>query len=99
MPAKGAEYALLQKRYQLENIQKTVASYRERARERERYIQASKRNSLEHQRANISNSLDRLLAPTRIYYLGQLMNLNHRIAFEQVYPFIGSNLIRAVFYF
>ena len=32
MPAKGAEYDLLQKRYQYENILKTVASYRERAR-------------------------------------------------------------------
>ena len=32
MPAKGAEYALLQRKYQFENIIKTVASYRERAR-------------------------------------------------------------------
>ena len=87
MPAKGAEYALLQKRYQYENILKTVASYRERARERERYIQASERNSLEQQRANIRNSLDRLPAPTRLYYLGQLMNLNQRIEkSKKLYP-------------
>ena len=79
MPAKGAGYALLQRRYQFENILKTVASYRERARERERYIQASARNSLEQQRANIRDSLDRLPAPTRLYYLGQLMNLNQGI--------------------
>ena len=35
MPAKGAEYALLQRKYQFENILQTVASHRERARERE----------------------------------------------------------------
>ena len=35
MPAKGAEYALLQRKYQLENILQTVAPHRERARERE----------------------------------------------------------------
>ena len=87
MPAKGAEYALLQKRYALENIQKAVASYRERARGRERYIQASKRNSLEQQRANICNSSDSPPAPTRIYNLGQLMNLNHRIEkSKKMYP-------------
>ena len=55
MPAKGAEYALLQRKYQFENILKTVSSYRERAREREIYIQASERNSLEQQRATIRN--------------------------------------------
>ena len=59
MPANGGEYALLQKKIPIGNIQKTVASYRERARERERYVKASERNSLEQQRANILNSLDR----------------------------------------
>ena len=87
MPAKGAEYALLQRKYQFENILKTVSSYRERARERERYIQASERNSLEQQRANIRNGLDRLPAPTRLYYLGQLMNLIQMIEkSKKMYP-------------
>ena len=35
MPAKGAEYALLQRKYQFENILKTVASHRGRTREQE----------------------------------------------------------------
>ena len=83
MPAKGGEYALLQKRCALENIQKTVTSYRERARERERYVQASERNSLEQQCVNICDSLDRPPAPTRLYYLGILMNLNNRIEKKQ----------------
>ena len=69
------------------SIQKTVASYRERARGRERHIQAPERNSLEQQRASIRNSLDRLPAPTRLYYLGQLMNLNNRIEkSKKMYP-------------
>ena len=72
MPAKGAEYALLQQRYRFENILKTVASYRERARERERDIQASARNSLEQQRANIRNSLDRPLRQREYTTLGNL---------------------------
>ena len=79
MPAKGAEYALLQRKYQFENILQTVASHRERARERERYMRAFQRNSLEQQRANVLNGLERLPVPTRQYYLEQIMNLDKNI--------------------
>ena len=79
MPAKGAEYALLQRKHQFENILKTVASHREITRERETHMRASQRNSLEQQRANVLNGLERLPAPTRRYYLEQLSNLNAKI--------------------
>ena len=65
MKLKGAEYALLQRKYQFEYILQTVASHRDRAREKERYMRASYRNSLQQQLANIMNGLERLPAPTR----------------------------------
>ena len=79
MPAKGAEYALLQRKYQFENILQTVASHRDRTREKERYLRASHRNSLEQQRANILNGLETLPVPTRQYYLEQVMNVDKKI--------------------
>ena len=79
MLAKGAEYALLQRKYQFENILKTVASHRESARERDKYMRASHRNSLEQQRHNVTNGLERLTAPVRQYYLGQIMDLDSKI--------------------
>ena len=79
MPAKGAEYALLQRKYQFDNIQQTVASHRERDREKEKYLRASHRNSLEQQRANVLNGLDRPPVPTRQYYIEQIANLDNKI--------------------
>ena len=79
MRAKSAEYALLQRKYQFENIRQAVGSYRERARETEKYTRASHRNSLEQQRANLLNGLERLPVPTRQYYLEQIANLDKRI--------------------
>ena len=38
MPASGAEYALLQRKYKYENMLKRLSSHREAARERERSI-------------------------------------------------------------
>ena len=87
MPAKGAEYALLQRKHQFENILKTVASHRESARERERYMRASQRNSLEQQRANVLNGLERLPVPTRQYYIEQIKNLDAKIdSNKKMYP-------------
>ena len=79
MPAKGIEYALLQRKYQFENILQTVASHRDRTREKERYMRASHRNALEQQRANILNGLERLPVATRQYYLEQVKNLDQKI--------------------
>ena len=79
MPAKGAEYALLQRKYQFENILQTVASHRDRAKEKEKYLLASHRKSLEQQRANTLNGLERLPVGTRQYYLEQVMNLDKKI--------------------
>ena len=79
MPAKGVEYALLQRKYQFENILQTVASHRDRTREKERYLRASHRNALEQQRANILNGLERLPVATRQYYLEQVRNLDQKI--------------------
>ena len=79
MPTKGVEYALLQRKYQYENIMQTVASHRDRTREKERYMRASHRNALEQQRANVLNGLERLPVPTRQYYLEQIMNLDKKI--------------------
>ena len=87
MPAKGAEYALLQRKYQFENILQTVASHRERAREREKYMRASYRNTLEQQRANVQNGLERMPVPTRQYYLQQLQEIDNRIEKnKKMYP-------------
>ena len=79
MPAKGVEYALLQRKYQFGNILQTVASHRDRTREKERYMRASHRNALEQQRANILNGLERLPVATRQYYLEQVRNLDQKI--------------------
>ena len=79
MPTKGIEYALLQRKYQFENILQTVASHRDRTREKERYLRVSHRNALEQQRANILNGLERLPVATRQYYLEQVMNLDKKI--------------------
>ena len=102
MPANGAEYVLLQRKYQFENILQTVASHRERAREREKYMRASYRNTLEQQRANVQNGLERMPVPTRQYYLEQLGEIDKRIqktkrciqAFKAHTIWLNKNLIR-----
>ena len=53
MPGKGIEYALLQKKYRFDNIRQTIASHRDREREKERYMLAANRNMLQQQRANL----------------------------------------------
>ena len=78
MPGKGIESALLQK-YRFDNIRQTVASHRDRERERERYMLAANRNMLEQQRANLKNGLERLPVPTRQYYMEQIQNLDNQI--------------------
>ena len=40
---------------------------------------ASHRNSLEQQRANVLNGLERLPVPTRQYYIEQIENLDNKI--------------------
>ena len=78
MPGKGIEYALLQKKYRFDNIRQTVASHRDREREKERYMLAANRNMLQQQKANL-NGLERLPVPTRQYYMEQLQNLDNQI--------------------
>ena len=79
MPAKGIEYALLQKKYRFDNIRQTVASHRDREREKERYMLAANRNMLQQQRANLKNGLERLPVATRQYYMEQIQNLDNQI--------------------
>ena len=78
MLGKGIEYALLQK-YRFDNIRQTVASHRDREREKERYMLAANRNMLQQQRANLKNGLDRLPVATRQYYMEQIQNLDNQI--------------------
>ena len=59
------------RKYRFDNIRQTVASHRDREREKERYMLAANRNMLQQQRANLMNGLDRLPVPTRQCYMGQ----------------------------
>ena len=79
MPGKGIEYALLQKKYRFDNIRQTVASHRDREREKTQYMLASNRNMLQQQRANLKNGLERLPVATRQYYMEQIQNLDNQI--------------------
>ena len=79
MPAKGSEYALLQRKLKLENIINEISSHRSRAREREKYLLASQRNSLEEQRNNLRNGLSRISVPNRQYYLDRIAQLDTQI--------------------
>ena len=79
MPAKGSDYALLQRKYQLENLLQELSSHRSRAREREKYFLASQRNNLEEQRSNLRYGLEKLPVGVRQYYLGRITDLNQRI--------------------
>ena len=79
MPDKGIEYALLQRKYRFDNIRQTVASHRDREREKERYMLAANRNMLQQQKANLKNGLERLPVPTRQYYMEQIQNFDKQI--------------------
>ena len=79
MPASGAEYALLQRRYKYENMLKRLSSHREAAREREKYYMAAQRNGLEEQRQNLRVGLERLSPPVKAYYLENIAQLTARI--------------------
>ena len=79
MPEKGIEYALLQRKYRFDHIRQTVASHRDREREKERYMLAANRNMLQQQRANLKNGLERLPVATRQYYIEQIQNLDNQI--------------------
>ena len=92
MPASGTEYALLQRKYQLENKLQHLSSHRSRARERERYLLASQRNNLEEQRGNLRNGLERLPVPMHQYYLDRLADLDQKIdASKQRFPMFRGN--------
>ena len=92
MPAIGAEYALLQRKYQHENMFKEVSSHSSQARERERYYLASQRNSLEEQRGNLRNGLERLTPLVRGYYLGRIAQLDANIdASKRKCPMFNTN--------
>ena len=67
------------KKYRFDNIRQTVASHRDREREKERYMLAANRNMLQQQRANLKNGLERLPVPTRQYYMEQIQNLDNQI--------------------
>ena len=79
MPTRSAEYALLQRKYQHENLLKEVSSHRSQARERETYYLAAQRNGLEVQRANLRNGLERLSPSVRGYYLDKIAQLDANI--------------------
>ena len=83
MPGKGIEYALLAKKYRFDNIRQTVASHRDREREKERYMLAANRTMLQQQKANFKNGLERLPVATRQYYMEQIQNLDKEIQKKQ----------------
>ena len=92
MPAKGAEYALLQRKRQLENLLQEISSHRSRAREREKYYLASHRNSLEQQRGNLHHGLEKLTPSVQAYYLGRIAQLDTQIAdSKKKYPMFRAN--------
>ena len=92
MPGKGIEYALLQRKYRFDNIRQTVASHRDRGREKERYMLAANRNMLQQQRANLKNGLERLPVATRQYYMEQIQNLDNQIQkSKKMFPNYKSN--------
>ena len=67
------------KKYRFDNIRQTVASHRDREREKGRYMLAANRNMLQQQRANLKNGLERLPVPTRQYYMEQIQNHDNQI--------------------
>ena len=79
MPAKGGEYALLQRKYLRENLLKEISSHRSRARETEMYLLAAQRNGLEEQRQNLRAGLERLPPSVRGYYMSRIADLTKRI--------------------
>ena len=79
MPAKGGEYALLQRKLHRENLLKEVSSHRSRERERERYLLAAQRNGLEEQRQNLRVGLEKLPQSVRQYYMERIADLTKRI--------------------
>ena len=79
MPAKGSEYALLQKKLARENMLKEESSHRSRAMEREKYRVASQRNGLEEQRMNLRYGLEKLPVRLHQYYLERINNLTGKI--------------------
>ena len=92
MPASVSDYALLQRKYQRENLLQEVSSHRSSAREREKYHLAAHRNSLEEQRANLRDGLERLSVPVQDYYLGRIADLGRRIdSSKKRYPQFRSH--------
>ena len=92
MPAKGTEYALLQRKLQRENLLQEISSHRSRAREREKYYLASQRNSLEEQRGNLRYGLEKLPPPLRAYYTEKIAELDARIdASKKRFPMFRGN--------
>ena len=92
MPARGSEYALLQRKYQLENLLQEVSSHRSRAREREKYYLASQHNSLEEQRGNLRYGLEKLPVSMRQYYLDRIADLDQKMhAIKRCFPQFRGN--------
>ena len=67
------------RKYRFDNIRQTVASHRDREREKERYMLAANRNMLQQQKANLKNGLERLPLATRQYYMEQIQSLDNEI--------------------
>ena len=83
----ATEYALLQQKYLRENLLKEVSSHRDRAREKEKYLLASQRNTLEQQRRNLNYGLEKLSEPVRKYYIDRISQLGEKIdANKRKYP-------------
>ena len=55
-------------------------------------MRASHRNSLEQQRANVLNGLERLPVPTRQYYIEQIENLDNKIQKNKMYPYFKKHI-------
>ena len=79
MPAKGAEHAHLQRKRQLEILLQEISSHRSRARERENYHLAMRRNNLEEQRQNLRYGLNKLPESLQAYYGAKIRDLSTQI--------------------
>ena len=92
MPAKGSYYALLQRKFALENRLKEESPHGSRARETQRYLLANQRNILEEQRQSLRYGLEKLPVSVRQYYLERINNLTRQLeASKRCFPQYRGN--------
>ena len=92
MPAKGSDYALLQRKFAIENRLKEDFTHRPRALETPKYLLASQHNNLEGQRMNLRYGLEKLPPSLRQHYLENINNLTTKInTSKMTFPLFQGN--------